>query len=250
MATEDLRSAAAVLVKHLFSPRAAKARGVEYAVQYRLSDGNIGGDVVDVYAFDNGSCMFSVTDISGKGERAAVHAAMVKYALRAYASEAFTPEKVMVALDRLYTENAAFEADESFATCFLAIADEQRQALVYASAAHDAAFLLPAESDPVQLPVTAPLIGVFAPQRHLFHQRFIPLGAGTVLLVVSDGITEARRDPRGSDFYGSERLLNLLDNHREATMETLARTVIDDVRRFTGDRVHDDMAVLAVRFLT
>jgi hypothetical protein len=79
-------TAAKVLVEHLFARGTAQIAGVEYAVGYRLAHGLTGGDIVDVYHFDNNAVSFSIADISGKGTEAAVHAALVKYGLRAYAS--------------------------------------------------------------------------------------------------------------------------------------------------------------------
>lgn len=103
------RQAAEVLIKHLFAPPLHRINGVEYATAYRLAQGAVGGDIVDVYHFDNGNVAFSIADISGKGAQAAIHAALVKYGLRCYASEGLTPERVLRSLDRVYLENNAFE---------------------------------------------------------------------------------------------------------------------------------------------
>lgn len=109
-------TAAKVLVEHLFARGNASIAGVEYAVGYQLAHRLTGGDIVDVYHFDNDAVAFSIADISGKGTEAAIHAAMVKYGLRAYASQGQTPESVLRSTDRLYIENNAFEKIESFAS--------------------------------------------------------------------------------------------------------------------------------------
>jgi sigma-B regulation protein RsbU (phosphoserine phosphatase) len=239
--------AAHMLVEHLFTPGTQKIAGVEYAVEYKLAEGRAGGDIVDVYQFDNESVAFSVADISGKGVEAAVQAAMVKYGLRGYASIGLVPESVLRALDRLYLENSAYENRESFATVFFAHVTKQRDFMTYASAAHDSVFLVNPEEPPKQLEPTAPLLGVFDDQHHLFQQRFAPLRKGSLLVAVTDGVTEART--RDIEFYGMRRLADVITKHRSASMLSLARTIISDALHFADGRAHDDMAVLTVRFV-
>ncbi len=116
-------TAAKVLAEHLFARGEARIPGVEYAVGYRLAHGLTGGDIVDVYHFDNDAVSFCIADIEGKGTEAAIHAAMVKYGLRSYASHGLTPERVLRSLDRLYLENNAFERVDSFASVFFGMVD-------------------------------------------------------------------------------------------------------------------------------
>jgi hypothetical protein len=80
----ERESAAQVLIEHLFANTDTQIPEVSYAVSYRLAEEFIGGDIVDVYHFDNDCVAFAIADISGKGARAAVHAALIKYGLRAY----------------------------------------------------------------------------------------------------------------------------------------------------------------------
>jgi len=239
-------AAAAMLVEHLFTPGQQELPGIEYAVEYKLAEGRAGGDIVDVYEFDNESVAFSVADISGKGVQAAVHAAMVKYGLRAYASVGFVAEKVLQALDRLYLENNAYEQRESFATAFFGHVDKERKTMIYASAAHDCVVMARPGERPSTLEVTAPLIGVFEDQQELFHQRIVNIEPGCVLVAVTDGVTEARR--LGQELFGMQRLCDIVDRARHQSMAELARLIVEQSVAFCGDRAHDDMAVLAARF--
>jgi sigma-B regulation protein RsbU (phosphoserine phosphatase) len=186
-------TAAKVLVEHLFARGSVDILGVEYAVGYQLAHGLTGGDIVDVYHFDNDAVSFTIADISGKGTKAAIHAALVKYGLRAYASQGLTPERVLRSLDRLYLENNAFEKIESFASVFFGMVDTSRRIMNYASGGHEAAaIVVPGERAHVIAP-TAPLIGVFDDQHHLFKHAFLHMPPGTIFVATTDGITEARR---------------------------------------------------------
>lgn len=240
--------AAALLVEHLFTPRVKTLDRIEYAVEYRLAHGDAGGDVVDVYLFDNGSVAFSVTDIAGKGPAAAIHAALIKFGLRAYASQGSTPEHTLQALNTLYIENATDEGDPSFATVFFGHVDHERKVMGYASAAHDSVFLTRPHERTFVLPTTAPLIGVFDSQTPVFKGRYIEISPGTLFVAVTDGVTDARRG--NIEFFGLESVAKCIDEHRHEPMATLAERIMDDAQAFWGPNYkRDDMAVLAVRFL-
>lgn len=240
-------TAAKVLVEHLFARSSNQIAGVDYAVGYRLAHGLTGGDIVDVYHFDNGAVSFSIADISGKGSQAAVHAALVKYGLRAYASQGLTAEHVLRALDRLYLENAAFERIESFASVFFGVVDVSRRSFSYASGGHEAAALFVPGDPPRLLDPTAPLIGVFDDQHHLFRQRHVELPPGALLVTTTDGVTEARSD--SGEFFGIERFLETAAELAEAPPQTIVEALIARAEAHAGTRgLHDDVAVLVARF--
>lgn len=246
LSNAESAKAAQLLVEHLFTPGTQQIPGIEYAVEYKLAEGRAGGDIVDVYQFDNESVAFSIADISGKGVEAAIHAAMVKYGLRGYASMGLSAESVLRALNRLYIENSAYEGRDSFATTFFGHIDKHRAVMVYGSAAHECVFLLQPGQDIRSLEVTAPILGVFDSQQHLFCQKFEHLETGTIFVGVTDGVTESR-DKDGT-FYGTDRLAALIENHRGDSMSALAGSIVAAAAAFAGGHPHDDIAVLAVRF--
>lgn len=246
LSAED-RRAAEVLIRHLFAPSSRRIDGVEYDVAYALADGAVGGDIVDVYHFDNGNVALSIADISGKGAAAAIHAALVKYGLRCYTSEGLTAERVLRSLDRAYVENNAFERTESFASVFLAIVDRDRRAITYACAGHEPVFLCrPGQAIEVLQP-TAPLIGVFDDQHHLFKQRHVEIEPGTVLVATTDGVTEARN--ADGELFGMQRLTETITTAvpPATAMRGVTDSILCAVEEFTGNRLHDDIAIMAAR---
>jgi serine phosphatase RsbU (regulator of sigma subunit) len=239
-------SAAQVLIEHLFANTDTKIPQVSYAVAYRLAEEYIGGDIVDVYHFDNDCVAFVIADISGKGARAAVHAALIKYGLRAYSSLGLTPEAVLRAMARLYLENNTFENVESFASVFFAVADPLRRTLTYANGGHEPVLVVSPGGAVTVLAPTAPLIGVFDDQHHLFKQAAIPIEAGTLLVATTDGVTEART--ADGDFFGMDRFIGAVTSARKRSPEKLVDDVIGAVHAFSNRPLRDDIAIVAVRF--
>jgi sigma-B regulation protein RsbU (phosphoserine phosphatase) len=245
--TATKEESAKVLVEYLFAQNDIAIPGVSYAVSYRLAIGPTGGDIVDVYHYDNDCVAFSIADISGKGPHAAVNAALIKFGLRAYSSEGLTPERVIRAMDRLYLENNSFESNDSFASVFFGIVDPTRRLMNYSNAGHEPVLLIAPHGAVDVLAPTAPLIGVFDDQHHLFRQSFVEVAAGTLFIGATDGVTEAR-NARG-DFFGMERYIDAAVRHRNLSEAKIVHAILNEVQEFSGDERRDDIAIVAVRFL-
>jgi sigma-B regulation protein RsbU (phosphoserine phosphatase) len=239
-------TAAEILIKHLFAQPSDKIPGIDYAVGYKPADGPTGGDILDVFPFDNGSVGFSIADISGKGVRAAVHAALIKYAIRAYVSEEQTAETVLRSLNRLFLENNAFEKADAFASVFVGIVDSERRMMTYASGGHEPVMLI-CPGKPVRtLAPTAPLVGVFRDQDASFGQAVAALEPGCNLVATTDGVTEARR---GGELYGMERLTDFVARYAAKPVEAQVRSLLSDVSAYCYGKPQDDIAILVARIL-
>lgn len=244
-ATSD--EAAQVLVKHLFAPNGNSVPGVSYAALYKLAQGQTGGDIVDLYHYDNDEVAVAIADIAGKGPQAAIHAALIKYSLRAYSSAGMTPERVIRALDRLYLENNAFEKLDSFASVFFGSIDPTRRLMHYTCAGHEPVLIFAPNGKATILAPTAPLVGVFDDQHHLFKQSFVELPKGCLFLGATDGVTEARNGK--GELYGMDRLIHIVKKRLGHPEKTIVADVLADVETFCKGRRRDDIAIVALRTL-
>ncbi len=242
----DRAVAADVVLQHLFVPPAQDVDGIRYAAYYRFAEKHSGGDIIDVYRCSRGDVNLSLTDISGKGVGAALHAGLVKYGIRAYSTERHDPKTVLRWLNRFYLENDEFENSTSFASVFFGRYRSADRTLSYASAGHDGVFLMPQQGEQImRLGHTGPVVGVFEDGEELFAQDALFVEPGTVLVAVSDGITEARRE---GELFGMERLTAAALQLRDCSLEDIACGIAREAIAFACNRVIDDMAVLAVRF--
>ena len=242
-------TAARILVDHLYAQSFPPIPGVDIGTAYVLAEDTVrvGGDLIDVYQFNNGSMAISVADISGKGAKAAARAAMVKYGLRAYVSSGLTQAQVLRNLNVLYVETSTFDKSDSdsFVSIFLGIIDPEHRIMTYASAGHDPVILLAPNRPAESLPPTAPVVGVFEEQK-LFHQRFVNLPPGSTLIVTTDGVTEARA-PDGRFIERSE-IDALIESNRELPAQMQAGALLDATRVFCEGKPQDDIAILVARF--
>ena len=66
---------------------------------------------------------------------------------------------------------------------------------------------------------------------------------GGALVVYTDGVIEARRD---GEFYGVERLIELVGASLQQPAAEIARIVMEDCREFAGD-LADDCALVVIK---
>lgn len=235
------------LVETVFGEVHQSIPGLRYATAYKLAKGRTGGDIIDLFHYDNDHVSITVADIAGKGLQAAVHAAMIKYGVRAFISNGATPETAMRALDRLYLENNAHEKTESFATVFLGAIDNSRRLLHYTNAAVECALVVQPTGATTWLTPTAPLVGVFDDQHHLFKQHFTVLEEGSLVVLATDGVSEAR-NAQGRTL-GVEPVRKAVLGARHKSENEIAASILETVERFADDNRRDDIAIVVIRFL-
>jgi serine phosphatase RsbU (regulator of sigma subunit)/CHASE2 domain-containing sensor protein len=209
----------------------------------------VGGDLYDYLLISGSSRLFFlIADVSGKGIAAALLMAVTKEVVRD-AVLTFEP-----ALDRILAEanrkTAAASAELQgeggvFVTAFAGILDLGSGEIDFASAGHDAPFILGGKTSLRRLVTEGgPPLGAVDEFRYpIDHDRIEP---GEVLLLYTDGVTEAENADH--TLYSSERLTIALAKAPVVDAQRVVAGVIDDVKRFVGGAEQaDDMTLLALR---
>ena len=216
----------------------AKATGWDVASLYlpARQEEEVGGDFYDFFAIDGGLYGVLLGDVMGKGKEAAAHTAMLRYTVRAYASEGHAPG---VILGRL---NDQVDADPhaSTASLFFGILNADTGCLEYASAGHEPPILFRPDGATEELAATGPLIGVGAGIQYFLKKATI--GPGDRLLIVTDGVTEARSvSGKFLDMDGAARLFK---SCRAVDAHGVVVEFVDSVMQFAGGDNRDDIAIL------
>jgi serine phosphatase RsbU (regulator of sigma subunit) len=205
------------------------------------TDALIGGDLLDSWRDGTEGGWFLIADASGKGVRAARHAAFVQYAVRAFAAEHDDPAEVVTRFNALFIDT--FEEPSSFVVLFLGHFDGATGELRYVAAGHSGAFVRNGATVE-QLPPTGPIVGL--EPASVFATGSVPLRIGTTVLLATDGLTEAR-DANGA-FLGDDGVAALFAA-APAEPQAVCDFLIDASARWTGGGVADDVAILAMRVL-
>ena len=182
-------------------------RTLEYAggcVQAR----QVGGDYYEF--IDLGSVLGSgrvgivLADISGKGFSGALLMANLQANLRgSVALAANDLPGVLKSVNAQFYENSP---EDCYATMFFGVYDDARRMLRYANCGHNPPVLLRADGNIERLDSTATVLGMF--EEWEFPADEVEIRPGDVLLLYTDGITEAFSPP-GEEF-GEARLIETL----------------------------------------
>ena len=200
----------------------------------------VGGDFFDYVDLPSGQFGFILGDVAGKGSPAALLAAAV---LGMFGAEAgYQPEAGPV-LERLNRGLFRRRIEARFVTAFYgAMAPDGR--LTYCNAGHNPPVLV-TKTGIRRLDVGGLVLGLF--ETSIFEQETVQLEPGDVVVVFSDGVTEA--EEANGDQFGDERLLALVDEVRDAPAPVVLDRVLAEVREFRGPTLQtDDVTAIVVRY--
>ena len=206
------------------------------------ADAFVGGDFYSMIKLPGRRACIIMGDVSGKGIEAASISSAVKTALSAYAWEGRTPARMVATLNEFLL---GFSRVETFATLFVGIVDLATSSLTYCSAGHPPAILVSAQSgDAELLDVQSGVVGAFHDME--YKNGTVRLHEGDILLLYTDGTTEAR-SPEGA-FFGETGLRDMIMNEVPQGFDGLLNRFLSTLDRYTGRRLDDDVAMVALRF--
>jgi sigma-B regulation protein RsbU (phosphoserine phosphatase) len=200
----------------------------------------IGGDFFDYFTLPDGAFAFVLGDVSGKGVPAALLAAVLQGIFTANAHRSLEPANAISQANEALMRRAI---RARFATSVYAVLSPDGR-LAYCNAGHNPPILVH-RSGVRRLDAGGPIMGAL--EQATFDDETVPLQPGDLLVVFSDGVTEARNSD-GEDF-GEERLLACVERHRALAPEALLKSLLDAVQRFSPDpALRDDCTVLVLRY--
>ncbi len=236
---EQLRIAAEVQT-HLFPQLKPSIPGMDYYAVCQPAK-IIGGDYFDYLELWPGKLSLAVGDISGKGISAALLMANLQGLLRS--NGPLHPDR----LDRLaHVLNQSMGESNNgnrFASLFYGVFDSATCRLEYFNAGHCPPFLV-RDGQAQRLNPTGPLLGAF--EESAYRQEAIDLQNGDLLVVFTDGLTEAERPDLNQ--FGEERMEALIVAKRQLPVEDLASMILQAVSEYTGEVTQrDDQTLLIAR---
>jgi sigma-B regulation protein RsbU (phosphoserine phosphatase) len=207
------------------------------------SSDRVGGDYYDFIRIADDQLGIVVGDVSGKGIAAALIMAAFRASLIAEIRNNYAMRTTMGKVNRLLWES--IEPDR-FVTALFGVLDMGARRLTYVNAGHNPALLYRAASDQFEtLDPTGPLLGTF--ETATFKERVVELRPGDVLVMYTDGVTEAMT-PAG-ELFGEERLRREIEKRREEPAAKIVRGIWEAVLAFEAGEQEDDATLVVVRSL-
>ena len=232
----------------LLPERLPSVAGFEMAAYYQTS-ARAGGDYYDFFPLDAGGWGIFIADVSGHGTPAAVLMAITHALAHAHPGTHTPPCTLLHYLnDRLV---GSYTRGGTFLTAFYAVLDPTTRTLEYARAGHNPPRLV-RNGQVHSLDATGALpLGIDIDQE--FSQSTVTLESGDLLLLYTDGITEAMSTPsptRQRQMFGMKRLDKLLLSCAGCSAEDCIARIRSDVAAFTENAPpKDDQTLIAIRCL-
>jgi|GEM_PF-2045370 len=203
----------------------------------------VGGDLYDYFepSGSQGSVGITVGDVSGKAMKAAIATVLVSGMLRSEYGRAGSPSDILRNVN--HSLRGGLEAHGFVAMQVLTLAPRERIAH-YTNAGQVYPLLRRGGKLQYFSGSTLPL-GIAGESE--YKDTSVSLEAGDVLLLVSDGITEAMNDKR--ELFGFERLeTTLLGLPSELPARGMIDSILSQVRAFAGKaKQHDDMTIVVIK---
>jgi serine phosphatase RsbU (regulator of sigma subunit) len=212
--------------------------GFELGRVYEPGTGMMAGDFYDVFVTANHRIAVVIGDVAGHGIEPSITAFQVKYLLRTFLRTYRDPAQALEELNQVLSTTGR---PEDLVSVCVVVFDTEAGTLRHASAGHPAAWLWQ-DSEMRALRSTGPLLTL--DPAAVYYSREMPLTAGDVLLLYTDGLAEARS---GGQIFGEERIAGIIrrDPGQDATI--MCKTLLEAARDFASEPLTDDVAILAVR---
>ena len=233
---------ASVLQKSILPDVLPRVAGLRTASFYLPAgaEAEIGGDYYDLFRAPDGRVVLAIGDVCGKGVQAATKTSAIKHSLRGMVACGAGPARALTELNRLVSES---RDPSDIVTTWVGFLDLATGKLSWADGGHPPALLRRAGTRTVErLEVTGPLLGAVPTAG--YSEETVTLAVGDIVLLYTDGVTEARR---GSQFFGEGRLRRAL--RRTGTAQESVDGLLDALAGFCGGALRDDAAVLAAEIV-
>lgn len=197
----------------------------------------VSGDFYDIFPLPDGTIVWGLGDVSGKGMNAALLMSRTLSLFRCLAKSGLRPSELLARLNAELLETASHGM---FVTMIAGIFDPSRDLVELANAGHPPAMLREPDGTWHVLSESAPPLGIVAdlryPDQHLRT-------AGGRLYAFSDGLTEGRT--ADGQMLGFAGLRALLDQHAALTPAAQIAGVATAIRGASAS-LHDDLTLLVV----
>lgn len=234
-----------VLQQTVMPPNIAKERnGFQLAARYRpaLLEAEVCGDFCDIFDLGNNRVGVVIGDVVGKGLLGAVRVAAARNAIRCYAYLDNSPSCVMSLVNEALSKDISIEND--MLTAFFAVLDTTRGILTYCNAGHEPPLHRKADGNVSALTVGGPMFIGMGTQ--VYREDSVRLGVDDIVVMFTDGITEARNTASRLEF-GPSGVTQCLAEVHDIRPEEIAEKVLDAASDYVDGVLRDDAAIIVIK---
>ncbi|MCX6137842.1 MAG: SpoIIE family protein phosphatase [Ignavibacteriales bacterium] len=204
---------------------------------------SVGGDYYDFIPTPEDNLALCLGDVSGKGLPASLLMANLQATLRGQTLVSQRPSECLNRSNKLLYGSTS---PEKFATLFYGVLDRKNHTMHYCNAGHDWPFHIAKDASIKRLQTGGLMLGLF--ETHQYSDELIAFSSGDLLVIQSDGVSEAPNP--NQEQFGEERLQELLLAHRDLSASEIIDTIVREVRKHAGANPQsDDITIMVIKRL-
>ena len=215
--------------------------GWELATLWRAAR-QVAGDFYDLFPLSENRVGLVIADVADKGMPAALYMALSRTLIKAIALGGRSAGRVLERANDLIIADAP---SDMFVTVFYAQLDLSTSRLTFASGGHNPALLVRSgDAEVVMLKPPGMALGIM--QGIQVHEDQVEIGEGDLLVLYTDGITDAINARMES--FGMDRLVEVIRSARGAPAQEIIQAVSNAVERHVdGQQPFDDATMIVVK---
>ena len=220
-----------------------ETKSLEIASYFNPAD-EVGGDYYDYFVLGEDRIGIVMADVSGHGASSALVMTMVKGILHTITLRFESPQQSLTEINSILSR---IVPKEIFVTMTFLVFDLNKWLLHYSSAGHNPLLYYNNSSNSCHLDeLRGPALGIS--NRSVYKAKEIPLKAGNVFFIYTDGVTEAFNKNR--EMFEETRLTRALEESATKNADDIINHVTDQLTDFTGGAPQsDDVAMIAVKVI-
>jgi sigma-B regulation protein RsbU (phosphoserine phosphatase) len=205
----------------------------------------VGGDFFDYLQVkdDKDRLGVAIGDAASKGFSAAAQALYVSGALRMGVEFQTKMGNLVNRINEMV--NRTFTAEHFISMVYAEFTSSENGLVFYVNAGHSNPILLHATSNEAErLKATGQILGPFPSEK--YRTEFAVMRPGDLLLLYTDGISEAANDRR--ELFGEHRLIHLLRENKKETPKQICQTILQEVQSHgTLEEYADDKTLVVIK---
>ncbi len=234
-------------VQRSLLPDQLESNGDYEIVAFSEAADEVGGDYYDTYRINEHRIALVISDVSGKGTSAAFHMSQVKGVFHSLSQlDLGAGEFIRKANDAL----SRCLDKTSFVTTSYFIIDSLEKRIEFTRAGHCPTLYYDHSRDETAYLKNKGLgLGIIRNESFMDYTdvNTITYGQGDIMVLYTDGITEAKN--RHGEEFGYDRLRNVVRENKNRAANDIQRAIIERLFEFIGnDAINDDYTTVIIRF--
>jgi sigma-B regulation protein RsbU (phosphoserine phosphatase) len=223
----------------LLRPVPAEDYGLDMAARY-LSAREVCGDLYEFLRYGPQQLGIALGDVSGKGTAAALYGAVAIGIMRSLAPQKLQPAEMLKQMNQIVGER---KIEGRFMTACFATWQKGKQKLRVANAGQSQP-LLYKDGRCERIELSGFPLGIFEDVE--YDEWGVTLDSGDVLVFHSDGLAETSN--REGQFFGTTRMVKLIEQHHQLNAADLADLLLREVDWFSQDApLYDDRTLVIAK---